>query len=145
MSSISKSCFHNIRDLRRRPIRYTIHPIIQPAPLLLLLLILKLTIVTLFYSIYLLLKRIIFNLSLTLLLALPPKFLIFNTLLQFLYFSTGSRYMWESNTRVSLSHNINLSKLVNFLTSALFFRSLHIVVLGLPLLSPLVAVSRLSS
>jgi len=38
----------------------------------------------------------------------------------------------------SLSH-INLSKLVNLLTSALFFRSLHIVVLGLPLLSLLVA------
>jgi len=40
--------------------------------------------------------------------------------------------------RESLSH-INLSKLVNILTSALFFHSLHIVVLGLPLLSPLVA------
>jgi len=38
----------------------------------------------------------------------------------------------------SLSH-INLSKLANRLTSALFFHSLHIVVLGLLLLSPLVA------
>jgi len=32
-----------------------------------------------------------------------------------------------------------LSKLVNLLTSALFFHSLHIIVLGLLLLSPLVA------
>jgi len=43
--------------------------------------------------------------------------------------------MRESNTRFSLSH-INLSKLVNLLTSALFFHFLHIDVLGLPLLSP---------
>jgi len=42
--------------------------------------------------------------------------------------------------RFSLSH-INLSKLVSLLTSALFFHSLHIVVLGLPLLSPLFALS----
>jgi len=35
--------------------------------------------------------------------------------------------------RFSLSH-INLAKLVNLLSSALFFHSLHIVVLGLPLL-----------
>jgi len=34
---------------------------------------------------------------------------------------------------------MNLSKLVNLLTSALCFHSLHIVVLGLLLLSPLVA------
>jgi len=46
--------------------------------------------------------------------------------------------MGESNTKFSLKH-INLSKLVNLLTTALFFHSLHIVVLGLPLLSPLVA------
>jgi len=39
---------------------------------------------------------------------------------------------------LSLSH-INLSKLVNLLTPALFFHSLHIVVLGLPLLSPSIA------
>jgi len=45
--------------------------------------------------------------------------------------------MTESNTRFSLSH-INLSKLVNLLTSALLFHSLHIVLLGLLLLSPLV-------
>jgi len=38
----------------------------------------------------------------------------------------------------NLSH-INLSKLVNLLTSALFFHSLNIVVLGLPLLSPSIA------
>jgi len=46
--------------------------------------------------------------------------------------------MSESNAKFSVSH-INLSKLVNLLTSTLFFRSLHIVVLGLPLLSLLVA------
>jgi len=34
---------------------------------------------------------------------------------------------------------MNLSKLVNLLTSALFCHSLHIIVLGLLLLSPLVA------
>jgi len=39
--------------------------------------------------------------------------------------------MRESNTKFSLSH-MNL-KLVNLFTSALFFHSLHIVVLGLPL------------
>jgi len=44
--------------------------------------------------------------------------------------------MWESNTRLSLSH-INLSKLVNLLTSAPFFHSLHFVKLGLLLISPL--------
>jgi len=48
--------------------------------------------------------------------------------------------MRESNTKISLSlSHINLSKLANLLTSALFFHSLHIVVLDLPLLSPLVA------
>jgi len=47
------------------------------APLLLLSFILKLTIVTLFYSIYLLHKRVVFNLSLTLLLVLSPKLLNF--------------------------------------------------------------------
>jgi len=46
--------------------------------------------------------------------------------------------MRESNKRLSLTH-INLSKLVNFSTSALFFHSLHITVLGLLLLSPLIA------
>jgi len=45
--------------------------------------------------------------------------------------------MRESYTKFSLSH-INLSQLVNLLTSALFFHSLHIVVMGLPLLSPFV-------
>jgi len=62
-----------------------------PAPLLLLSFILKVTIVTLFYSIYLLQKRIVFNLSLTLLLVLSPKLLNFITLLLFLNISTGSR------------------------------------------------------
>jgi len=46
--------------------------------------------------------------------------------------------MKESTTRFSLSH-INLSNLVNLLTSALFFHSLLIFVLGPLFLSPLVA------
>jgi len=46
--------------------------------------------------------------------------------------------MRESSTKFSLSH-INISKLVNLLTSALFFHSLHIVVLVLLFISPLVA------
>jgi len=62
-----------------------------PAPLLFLSYILKLTIVTFFYSIYLLHKRIVFNLSLTLLLVLSPKLLNFIILLLFLNLSTGSR------------------------------------------------------
>jgi len=87
ISPISKSCFLNIRDLRR--IRNTIDQ--TTAPLLLLSFILKLTIVTLFYSIYLLHKRIVCNLSLTLLLVLSPKRLNFITLFLFLNLSTGSR------------------------------------------------------
>jgi len=47
---------------------------------------------------------------------------------------TVSRQMRESNTRFSLSH-INLSQLVNLLTSALVFHSLHNVLLGILLLS----------
>jgi len=89
ISSISKSCFLDIRGLRC--IRNTIDQITLPALLLLLLVILKLTIVTLVYSIYLLHKRIVFNLSLTLLLVLSPELLNFITLLLFLNFSTGSR------------------------------------------------------
>jgi len=61
-----------------------------PAPLLLLSFILKLTIVTL-YSIYLLHKRFVFNLSLTLLLVLSPKLLNLITILLFLNLTTGSR------------------------------------------------------
>jgi len=109
------------------------------APLLLLSFILKLTIVTIFYSIYLPHKRIVFNLSLTLLLVLSAKLLNFITLLLFLNLSTDSKKMRESNTKFSLSH-INFSKLVNLFTPALFVHSLHIVALGLPLLSPLVAI-----
>jgi len=47
-------------------------------------------------------------------------------------FSTGSRLVRESNKRFSLTfiRHINLSKLVNLLTSALF-HCLHVVVLGL--------------
>jgi len=54
-----------------------------PALLLLLSFTLKLTIVTLFYVICLQLKRIVFNLSLTLLLVLSPKLLNFITILLF--------------------------------------------------------------
>jgi len=94
------------------------------------------TIVTLFYSIYLLHKRIVFNLSLTLMLVLSPKLLNFIILLLFLNLSTD-QVNERIKYKVLLTH-INLSKLVNLLTSALFFHSLHNVVLGLPLLSPLV-------
>jgi len=87
ISSISKSCFLNICDV------FVILLIkLLPVPLLLLSFILKLTFVNLFYSIYLLHKRIVFNLSLTLLLiVLLPKLLNFITLLQILNLSTGSR------------------------------------------------------
>jgi len=54
ISSISKSCFHNICDLR---VFVVVLIKLLPAPLLLLSFILKLTIVTLFYSIYLLLSQ----------------------------------------------------------------------------------------
>jgi len=87
ISSTSKSCFLNIHDLRL--IRNTIDQTTVRTILLLLSFILKLTIVTLFYSINLLNKRIIFNLSLTLLLVLSPKLLNFITLLLFLNLSIG--------------------------------------------------------
>jgi len=119
--SISKSCFLNIRDLRRRLFVILLIKLL-PAPLLLLAFIIKLTIVTLFYSIYLLHKRIVFNLSLTLLLVLSPKLLNFITITPIL----KSLHWLKINERIkykvlSLSH-INLSKLVNLLTYALFFQ-----------------------
>jgi len=46
--------------------------------------------------------------------------------------------MRESSTRFSVSH-INLSNVVNLLISTLIFHFLHIVLLGLRILSPLVA------
>jgi len=56
--------------------------------------------------------------------------------------------MRESTTKFPLLH-INLSKLVNLLTSALFFQSLHIVVLGssslITLSRPSLTSSRLNS
>jgi len=78
ISAIDKSYFHNIRDIRRIHNRLLLIKLL-PAPLLLLSFTLKLTIVTLFYSICLLHKRIVFNLSLTLLLLLSPKLLNFIT------------------------------------------------------------------
>jgi len=108
-----------------------------PAPLLLFSFILKLTIVTLFYSIYLLHKRIIFNLFLPLLLMLSPKAPKFHHITPILK-SNWLKINERINYKVLSLPHINLSKLVNLLTSALFFHSLHIVVLGLPLLSPLV-------
>jgi len=45
--------------------------------------------------------------------------------------------MRESNTRFSFTH-ITILKLVNLLISALFFHSMHIVLLDLLLFSPLV-------
>jgi len=61
ISAVSNSCFHNVRDLRH--IRNILLIKLLPAPLLLHSFTLKLTIVTLFYSIYLLHKQIIVNLS----------------------------------------------------------------------------------
>jgi len=133
ISSISKSCFNNIRDLRR--IRNTID---QTTACTIATSLIHSKIEYCNSSIYLLHKRIVVNLlSLTLLLVLSPKHLNFITLLQFINLSTCTRQMRESNTKFSLSFTYK-SKLDNLLTSALFFHSIHIVVLGLPLLSPLV-------
>jgi len=91
ISAASKSCFHNIRDLRRiRNIDQTTATCYLPL-LYFSHLFLKLTIVTVFYSIYLLHKRIVFNLSWTLLLVLSLKLLNFITLHLFQKLSTGSR------------------------------------------------------
>jgi len=98
---------------------------------------------SLLYSIYLLHKRIVFNLPFTLLLVLSPKLLNFITLFIFLNLST------KINERIKykvLSHTpINILNLVNLPTSALFFHSHHIVVLGLLLLSSSSFCSYLSS
>jgi len=91
ISSTPKSCFANfanIRDLRR--IRNTIDQT-TACTITTSLIHSKLISVTLFYSIYLLHKRIIFNLSLTQLLVLSPKLLNFITSLLFLNFSTDTR------------------------------------------------------
>jgi len=95
----------------------------MPEPLLLLSFILKLTIVTLFYSIFLLHKRIVFNMSLTLLLVLSPKLLNFITLLLFLKISTGSRLMRESNTKLSLTYKSLKTGKPSYLRSFLSFPS----------------------
>jgi len=80
--AVFKSCFHNIRDLRCIPntIDQTTACTIATHPLSFTLI---LTFVTLFYAICLLHERIVFNLSLTLLLVLSPKLLNFTTLLLF--------------------------------------------------------------
>jgi len=69
----------------------------------------------------------------------PPKFHHHNTpILKSLHWLKINERIKYKVLSLSLTH-LNLSKLVNFLTSALFFHSLHIAELGLPLLSPLVA------
>jgi len=81
----------------------------------------------------------VFKLSWTLLLVLSPKLLNFITFTPFL----KSLHWLKINERINykvISHtHINLLKLVNLLTSALFFHSLPIVVLDFPILSHLVA------
>jgi len=86
--------------------------------LLLLSFILKLTIETLFYSIYLLHKRIVFNLSLTLLLVFT-KTTKFHHITPFF----KSLHLLKKNQIQGSLSLINLSKLVNLLTSALFSHS----------------------
>jgi len=138
VSSISKSCFHNIRELRR--VRNTIDHTTAC------------TIATsLIHSIYkidycnsLLLnlpatqtnrRQLVLN-SAACTVTKTPKFHRITPILKSLHWlKINERMKYKV---LSLSH-INLSKLVNLLTSTLFFHSLHIVVLGLLLLSPLVA------
>jgi len=129
ISSISKSCFLNIRDQRRSHntidqtiactiANYLIHSKIDYCNSFLLNLPAT--------------QPIVFNLSLTLLLVLSPKLINFITLHLFLNLSTG-----ESNTTFSLTYKSLKTGQPSYLRSLLSF--LHIVVLGLPLLSPLVA------
>jgi len=89
ISSIYKSCFLNIRDLRRirNVIDQTTACTIANSPIRCKIDYCN----SLLYSIYLLHKLIVFNLSLTLLLVLSPTLLNFITLLLFLNLSTGSR------------------------------------------------------
>jgi len=72
ISAVSKSCLNNIRDLRR-----ILFIKLLPAPLLLLSFTLKLIIVALFYSVYLLHKPIVFSFYWTPRLVLSPKLLNF--------------------------------------------------------------------
>jgi len=132
ISSISKSCFLNIRDLRhiRNTIDQTtvctiatslIHSKIDHCnPLLLNLPATQMNLLQLFLN------------SAGRAVTKTPKFHHITPILK-------SLHWLKINERISLTH-INLSKLVSLLTSALFFHSLHIVVLSLPLLSPLVAI-----
>jgi len=66
---------------------------------------------------------------------LSLKLIYFTTLLILEYLHRLKTHRRFKNKALSPSH-INLSKLVNLLTFALFFPSLHIVLLGLLLLSP---------
>jgi len=131
ISSISKSCFLNIRDQRR--IRNTID---------------QTTVCTIATSKIDYCNSLLLNLPATqtnrLQLVLnyaaravtkTPKFHHITPILK-------SLHWLKINERIKhkvLSHTYKSRKLVNLLTSALFFHSLHIIVLGLPLLSPLVA------
>jgi len=113
----SKSFLYNIRDLRG--ICYTIEQ--TDCLLLLLPFTLNISIVTLFYSMCLLLKPIVLNLSWTLLLVPLPKLLNFIWLRLFkniCIISINDRIKYNVLTQKAI-------KLVNFLTSTLFFRSLH--------------------
>jgi len=116
ISAVSKCCFHNTRDLWR--IRKTINHTTACTIATFLIQSNIDYIVSLFYSFCLQLKRIVFNLSSTLLLVLSPKLLTFITLLTFLKY-----FHWlkiNNNIKYKLLSHINLSKLVNLLTSAFF-------------------------
>jgi len=128
ISSISKSCLLNIRDIRR--IRNTID---------------QTTACTIATSIVTLLLnlpatqtnrlQLVLN-SATRAVTKTPKFHHITPILKSLHWlKINERIKYKV---LSLSH-INLSKLISLLTSALFFHPLHTVVLSLPLLSPSVA------
>jgi len=79
----------------------------------------------------------LWNVKITRLLVLSEQLLIFIRLLLFL----KSIHWLKINERIKFSQShINLEKLFNLLTSALFFHSLHFVVLGLLLLLPLAVI-----
>jgi len=139
-SSISKSCFLNIRDLKR--IRSTID---QTTACTIATSLIHSKIDDYCNSLLLNLPatqtnrfQLVLN-SAARAVAKTPKFHQITPIL----IPVLKSLHWLKNERIkykvpSLSH-INLSKLVNLLTFVLFFHSLHIVVLSPPLLSPLVA------
>jgi len=130
-SSISKSCFLNIRDLRlRNTIDQTTACTIATS-----LIYSKIDYCnSLLLNLYLPHNRIVFNLSLTLLLdravTKTPKFHHITSIRKSLHWLKINERIKYKVLSLSLTY---LSKLVNLLTSALLFHSHHIVVLGLPL------------